>query len=153
MSSEGSRLLITLFCLLGFFGGCAGVPAAPPHAQNAGADDDEGWLFRRLTGQTAKPAAERQPAAAVAATSPPTAPSQPLGPMIPGPSSPHGTANPSATELIPSPPNSPAGPPPTIPEALPPPPDGGVSINSAKIEAEKQKNGIQHFRSRAGKRV
>ena len=54
MSSEGSRLWLTLACALVLLGGCASVPPAPANAQNpakTGEDEYEGWLFKSLTGQ------------------------------------------------------------------------------------------------------
>jgi outer membrane protein assembly factor BamD (BamD/ComL family) len=154
MPSDGSRLCLTLACVLVALGGCASVPAAPANAQNSAAphgDEYEGWLYKSLTGQ--KPAAATPQAAPIAATAtggvqPASAvsPSVP-GPLIPGPASPsaHGMAtSPSGPELIPTTPESPVvGPPPSIPPELPAPPAGAVSIKDAKHKAEKEKKGFE----------
>ncbi len=169
MSSEGPRLIITLFCVLGFSGGCSAIPPIPEHAQNvANTDGDEydGWLFKRLMGQQTESAAQTEPnrplnksvsesSGATAGLSSSVSPSvsprtagqassgtlsqrAAVGPLIPGPSSSHGTfPSRSALELVPAPPDAPAGPPPSIPVALPPPPDGGVSINNAAVKTEE----------------
>ena len=107
MSSEGSRLWLTLACALVVLGGCASVPPAPANAQNAakpGEDEYEGWLWKSLTGKkTAATTPQAAPSAAAAggvqqaSAVSPVSPDVP-GPLIPGPASPsvRGTAAPSS---------------------------------------------------------
>lgn len=59
MSTQGLRLFAFFLGVLGITGGCAGVPpvpsnVAPPPPRAASKrveEDDEGWLFKRLTGR------------------------------------------------------------------------------------------------------
>ena len=152
MPSEGSRLWLTLACVLVLLGGCASVPPAPANAQNAtkpGEDEYEGWLWKSLTGKktaattpqatpSAAAAGGVQQASAVSPVSPDVA-----GPLIPGPASPslRGTvAPPSGPALMPNPSDTPtAGPPPSIPPELPAPPTNAVSIKDSQSQAEKDK--------------
>lgn len=125
-----------LLCVLAPFGGCVSVPPAPSNVQtvaNTDEDEYEGWLFKRLTGQGETVAASEQ----IPSASQAVAPVQPIGPLVPGPSSARGLSRSrSSLELIPTPPDLPAGPPPTIPNPLP---ESGVSIKNAQIDADKEK--------------
>ena len=156
--------VVALLPLLGVLGisivasGCAAVPPAPPGASSAAqadGDEYEGWLFRRLTGgdkpavpvanSVANSAAESaaKPVATVIPT-PPAAPIEPTGPLIPGPSSGRGAGRSgSDIELLTAPPDCPAGPPPTIPNPLPASPEDSVSITAAQRQAENEGEGFE----------
>jgi len=90
MSTEGLRLLILFAGILGA-GGCAGVPPAPhaaarpPEADSTSGDpydgdDSDGWLFNRLTGQTAS---DERPDAASGVV--PASVTEPVAPSVPTP--------------------------------------------------------------------
>jgi len=119
--------------VLAVCGGCATVPPSPGNAQaaaQANGDEYEGWLFKRLTGQ-------REAGESMAAASQPGAPVEPLGPLVPGPSSARGAVRQASNLEVVSPaPALPAGPPPTIPNPLP---DSGVSISSAQAKSDEEK--------------
>lgn len=147
MPSEGSRLWLTLRCVLILLGGCATVPPVPANAPKPSAtaeDDHEGWLWKSLTGQ--KPAAESKPNATTdggvqqaSAISPVS--SDGAGPLIPGPASPSlrgKAASSSGPALLPNLSDTTAGPPPSLPPELPSPAKA-VSIKDSQNRAEKEK--------------
>jgi outer membrane protein assembly factor BamD (BamD/ComL family) len=149
MPSEGSRLWPLLVCALILLGGCASVPPAPASARNSakpGGDEDEGWLWKSLTGQKPAPAAAKPDAAAAGGVQQASATVEvpnPSGPWIPGPASPSlrgTTASATGPAMIPGAPDGPViSPPPAIPAELPPSSAPAVSIKDAKGEAEKDK--------------
>ncbi len=160
MSNSGSRLLLTLACVLGILAGCKSVPPVPEGAKTgpvAESNEHEGWLWKSATGGN-KPA-DTPPAAPRSVAGPATSASAPTGavvaasanlsgPQIPGmPNvSATGTSQPPAgPALNPAAPDvSSAGPPPTIPAELPAVTRRGVSIDKKEKEKEEEeKKGFQ----------
>ena len=139
MSIYRSLFLLALACFLCALGGCAAAPPAGGRVQSdvrSGTDDYDGWLFNSVTGRRNAAASQTNPQTAPQST-PQTMPQtaapngvqqasattgldQPVGPLVPGPS-------------------SPAGPPPTIPAELPPPPAGAISVSSIKLKEDEKK--------------
>ena len=84
MAAHRYHVILLAACLAGCAGGCHTVPPIPESAranversrgQNSDRDEDEGWLFKRLTGQDKRPAASgdsastRQPSSEIQQTS------------------------------------------------------------------------------------
>ncbi len=76
MSTRGLRLLILFVWVFGLAAGCAAVPPAASHVAAATPKplhddddvDDDGWLWRRLTGQNSASAEQNAPSPVVAAS-------------------------------------------------------------------------------------
>jgi outer membrane protein assembly factor BamD (BamD/ComL family) len=160
MASERLRGWLTLACALCVLAGCTSVPPIPKNAHYSsgdGKDEDEGWLFKKLTGQNKKADGSSATNAANPSTSiNPANPSAPggvqqasvsipqseiQGPLVPGPASStlYRSAPKSGLGSAPDFTNTTAGPPPTIPPELPPPPAGSVSIKDIKDKPAEKK--------------
>jgi len=103
MSTQGLSVPVVFALALGLCGGCAGVPPVPTDAQSpppaarstSGSgycDDDEGWLFDRLTGRDRSASSQNAPSGVIpaSATEPAAKPPAPASPATAAAAAPKG---------------------------------------------------------------